>query len=311
MRHLITVKDLSLEDVNAIFMLADSFYEQIDSRPIKKVPLLTGKTVALLFSEPSTRTRVSFELAAKRLSADTVTITQSTSSMKKGETLEDTARTLSQYGIDLLVIRHSKAGAPDIISSLGLFPVVNAGDGKRSHPTQALLDAYTIYREYGKIKGLKVAIIGDILHSRVARSNFEILRMFGCRIFVLGPTSMIPSYLPEDVVRLENIEQAIEECDLLYFLRIQFERFNEREVVDIDTYRRKYALTRERFEKIKKRDLRIMHPGPVNRGIEIDSEAVDSEFSLVFKQVKFGLYVRMGILAYLLSERSEEIEVPY
>lgn len=310
LKHLITVSDLELKDVDAIFKIADSLYEQIDSRAVKKVPLLTGKTVALLFSEPSTRTRISFELAAKRLSADTVSITGSTSSMKKGESLEDTAFTLHQYGIDLMVIRHSQAGAPERIANLNLFPVINAGDGKRAHPTQAMLDAYTIYREFGKIKGLKIAFIGDILHSRVARSNFELLAMLGAEVFAVAPPGMLPEYLPEHVKLLEDVEEAISICDILYFLRIQFERFQQREAVDLESYRKSYALTRERLKKAEKKKVFVMHPGPVNRGIEIDSEVMDSKISLIYRQVKYGLYVRMGILSYILSDWGKEVEIP-
>lgn len=303
MKNLITVQDLTFNDIDAIFKLSDSFYEQIENRPVKKVPLLTGKTVALLFSEPSTRTRVSFELAAKRLSADTVSITESTSSLKKGESLEDTALTLFQYGIDLLILRHSQAGAPDIIARLELFPVINAGDGKRSHPTQALLDAYTIYRELGKLKGLKIAIVGDILHSRVARSNIELFKSLGAEIFAVAPPGLLPAYLPDGVSVLNSVEEAIEACNVLYFLRIQFERLSEREQVDLKTYRKTYALTRNLVPVVEKKGIYIMHPGPVNRGIELDSEAVMSKNSLILKQVKFGLYVRMGILAHFLQGR--------
>lgn len=309
MRHLITVSDLNYEDINSVFKLADSFYEQTEKRPIKKVPLLTGKTIVLLFSEPSTRTRISFELAAKRLSADTLSITEGTSSLKKGESLEDTALTLNEYGVDLMIIRHRLSGAPDRIAALDLFPVVNAGDGKRAHPTQAILDAYTLYKEAGKIKGLKIAIIGDILHSRVARSNFELLYMLGAELYAVAPATMIPEFLPRHVRRLESIDQAIETCDVLYFLRIQFERFQDRETVDVDAYRKDYSLTRDRIRFAESRKVFVMHPGPVNRGIELDPEVFGLERCLILKQVKYGLYVRMAILSYMLHDWGKEIEI--
>jgi aspartate carbamoyltransferase catalytic subunit len=307
LKHLITVSDLSIEDIEKIFSLTDSFFEQIEGRKIKKVPLLTGSTVVLLFSEPSTRTRVSFELAAKRLSSDVITITSTASSLKKGESLEDTAMTLYQYGVDALIIRHSSEGAPDKIAGLNLFPVINAGDGKRAHPTQALLDAYTVYRELGKIKGLKIAFIGDIVHSRVARSGMELFSMLGAEVFAVAPVQLLPTYLPEWITVLESVDEAMQICDVLYFLRIQFERLSERESLDIETYREKYALSRRKISKISE-GIRIMHPGPVNRGIEMDSEAVVHPQSLILKQVKYGLYVRMAVLSSYIQKAGENLE---
>lgn len=304
MKHLITVSDLDLKDIQEIFSLTDSLIEQLENRKIKKVPLLTGSTIALVFSEPSTRTKVSFELAAKRLSADVISLTSSASSIKKGETLEDTALTLYQYGIDAMVIRHSLEGAPDRVAALNLFPVINAGDGKRAHPTQALLDAYTVYRELGKIKGIRVAFVGDILHSRVARSGIELFSMLGAEVFVVAPTFMLPPLLPENVKVLENIQEATQACDILYFLRIQFERLEEKEHVDLHAYRRNYALTGTLIKDLQE-NVRIMHPGPVNRGIELDSEAVYHPQSLILKQVKYGLYVRMAILSRLIKKVEE------
>lgn len=304
MKHLITVSDLSIEDIEKLFSLTDSFFKQIEGRKIKKVPLLTGSTIVLLFSEPSTRTRVSFELAAKRLSSDVITITASASSINKGESLEDTAMTLHQYGVDALVIRHTNEGAPDKIAHLNLFPVINAGDGKRAHPTQALLDAYTVFKEFGKIKGLRIAFIGDIAHSRVARSDIELFTMLGAEIYVVAPVQFLPTYLPEYVRILESLDEALQFCDVLYFLRIQFERLSEEESIDLETYRRKYSLSREKVSKLSP-NVRIMHPGPVNRGIELDSEAVMHPQSLILKQVKYGLYVRMAVLSNVIKKAGE------
>jgi aspartate carbamoyltransferase catalytic subunit len=307
MRHLITINDLTAEDIQAIFKLADSFYEQLEGRMVKKVPLLSGTTVALLFVEPSTRTRVSFELAARRLSADVVSLAASSTSLKKGESLIDTALTLSQYGIDLLIIRHPLAGAPDQLAVLELFGVINAGDGKRAHPTQALLDAYTVYRELKRIKDLKIAFIGDILHSRVARSNFELFSKFGAKLYAVAPPTLLPEYLPPEVTILSSVDEALEKCDILYFLRIQLERMMEKEAVDLTSYRLFYALTREKLKKLG--NSYIMHPGPVNRGIELDSEAIEHPNSLILKQVKYGLYLRMAVLTRVFSKRSGTVEL--
>jgi len=310
MRHLITINDMTAEDIQAIFKLADSFYEQLDGRMVKKVPLLSGATVVLLFVEPSTRTQISFEVAAKRLSADVISLTASASSLKKGESLIDTALTLSQYGIDIMVVRHPSAGAPDLLAEPDLFGVINAGDGMRAHPTQALLDAYTVYRELGQVKDVRIAFIGDILHSRVVRSNFELFGMLGARLYAVAPPSMLPDYLPPGVEILSDVNEAINRCDVLYFLRIQYERMMKSEAVDLNFYRSAFSLTQEKLPRLGK-DKFIMHPGPVNRGIELDSEAVEHRNSLILKQVRYGLYVRMGVLTRLLDERSGGLELPY
>lgn len=304
---MITVDDISINEIEELFKLTDAL-KKIEERPVKKVPLLQGTTVALFFSEPSTRTRLSFELAAKRLSADVISVVSSASSISKGETVEDTALVFNEYGVDCVVVRHREEGIPDRIADLNLFPVINAGDGQRSHPTQALLDAYTVFSEFGKLKDLKMAFVGDIRHSRVARSGIALFAKLGVKVFVVSPASFLPDWMPEFVKTLPDIDSAIEECDILYFLRFQRERFSEGETLNLVEFRERYALTSWRGSRLKP-DTRIMHPGPVNRGVELDGMFIQHPQSLILKQVKNGLYVRMAILAQLLRGGKEELEI--
>lgn len=300
MKHLVSISDLSEKDIKKIFEMAKRFEEVLERR-VKKVPALIGKTLALLFVEPSTRTRTSFELAARRLSCDTVSLSLSTSSLKKGETLEDTARTLKSMKIDCAVIRHPLEGAALRLASLNLFPVVNGGDGKREHPTQALLDAYTVLKKLKSLKGKKVSIIGDILHSRVARSGMELWHRLGARVTLVAPPTLLPGYLPEYAEISYSLDEVSGDSDILYFLRIQKERLSSECLAGLSDYRDLYALTVNRLKNLKK-DVLIMHPGPVNRGIELDPEVIYDERSLIEKQVFEGVAVRMAILTLLLSK---------
>lgn len=309
MKHLVSISDLSDNDVKKIFSMAKNFEEVLERR-IKKVPALTGKTLALLFVEPSTRTRISFELAARRLSCDTVSISLSTSSLKKGETLEDTARTLSAMKVDCVVIRHPFEGAPLKLASLNLFPVINAGDGKREHPTQALLDAYTALKKLKDLKGKKVAIIGDILHSRVARSGMQLWHRLGAQVTLVAPPTLLPEYLPEYAEVSYSLDEVIKDSNILYFLRIQKERLDSKCLAGITDYRDLYALTINRLKSLKN-EVMIMHPGPVNRGVELDPEAIYDRRSLIERQVFEGVAVRMAILSLLLSEKEgATLEIP-
>lgn len=307
MRHLVSISDFSNEEVKKILKMTNEF-EEVLSRRIKKVPALSGKTIAFLFVEPSTRTRLSFELAAKRLSADTITLTGTTSSLKKGETLEDTAHTLSAMKVDAVVVRHSKEGAAQKLASLGVFSVINGGDGKREHPTQAILDLYTAQKEIGNLNGKKVAIVGDILHSRVARSGMQLWHRWGSEVILVAPPTLLPAFLPEYAKVSYSLDEVIDTADILYFLRIQRERLTEPCFPSVDEYREYFALTSKRLNKARK-DAVIMHPGPVNEGVEFDPEVIKDKRSLVNKQVYAGVAVRMAILVDLLSEGSETFEI--
>jgi len=300
-KDLLGIKELSKEEILLILDTAESF-KDISKREIKKVPTLRGKTVITLFYEPSTRTRTSFEIAAKRLSADTINISSSTSSSVKGETLKDTARNLESMRPDAIVIRHSMPGAPHMLAKIIDSSVINGGDGAHEHPTQALLDLFTIREKKGRIDGLKVVIIGDIAHSRVARSNFFALRHFDAEILCSGPPTMIPPGIESLGVRTEyDMNRAVKDADVIMMLRIQKERGGISFVPSVKEYATFYGLRKEHIEKAKK-DVIIMHPGPMNRGIEIADEVADGPYSVILDQVENGLAVRMAIL-YLLIGR--------
>ncbi len=298
-KHLLELKGLTREEITFILDTAESFKEVL-KRPIPKVPTLRGKTVVNLFFEPSTRTRISFELAEKRLSADAVNFTAATSSVLKGETLRDTARNIEAMNIDMVVIRHSAAGAPHFLTQCVKASIINAGDGQHEHPTQGLLDIMTLREKFGKLEGLKVAIIGDIAHSRVARSNIYGLQTMGAEVALCGPPTLIP--VEAEQWRAEifyNLDQALQWADALNVLRLQLERQQKGLFPSIREYHKMYGITRRRLEKAKK-EITILHPGPINRGVEIESEMADSEFSLILDQVTNGVAVRMAVL-YLLS----------
>ena len=297
-RDLLGIRNLSPEEIVGILDTAENFRE-INSREIKKVPTLRGKTVINLFFEASTRTRTSFELAAKRLSADAVNISVSSSSVSKGETLIDTALNLDAMSPDCIVVRHSSAGVPHQLAKVSKAAIVNAGDGANEHPTQALLDAMTIREHKKKIEGLQVAIVGDILHSRVARSNIHLLTKLGAKIRVAGPKPLVPTdfqHLVEtDLQVAPNVEEAIEAADVVMILRIQKERQDSAYFPTLREYAIHYGLTQERLN-LAKSDAIVLHPGPMNRGIEISSAVADSSRSLILDQVKYGVAVRMAVL---------------
>lgn len=297
-RDLLGIRNLSAEEIIGILKTAENFRE-ISEREVKKVPTLRGKTIINLFFENSTRTKTSFELAAKRLSADAVNVSISTSSVTKGETLVDTALTLDAMSPDCIVVRHSCAGVPHQLAKISRAAVVNAGDGTNEHPTQALLDAMTIREQKQRIAGLKVAILGDILHSRVARSNIQLLTKLGATVRVAGPKTLVPDafeYLVEEgLVVTPTVEEAIEGTDVVMILRIQKERQDSAFFPTLSEYAIHYGLTQERLALAKK-DAIVLHPGPMNRGIEIASDVADSSRSQILDQVKYGVAVRMAVL---------------
>lgn len=301
-KDLLGIRDLSEGEILAILNTAESFRD-VSRREVKKVPALRGKTVINLFFEPSTRTRTSFELAAKRLSADAVNISVASSSVTKGETILDTAMNLDAMSPHVIVVRHGSAGVPHQLAKVSKASIINAGDGANEHPTQALLDAMTIREHKGEIKNLQVAILGDILHSRVARSNIQLLTKLGAGVRVAGPKTLVP----EDFIGLvennleicPNIETAIENADVVMVLRIQRERQDSAFFPTMREYAIHFGLTKERLKKAKK-DAIVLHPGPMNRGIEIASDVADGSSSLILNQVEYGLAVRMAVL-YLLS----------
>ncbi|HPU29664.1 MAG TPA: aspartate carbamoyltransferase catalytic subunit [Syntrophorhabdaceae bacterium] len=302
-KDLLEIKDLTKDEILLILETAESFKE-ISLREIKKVPTLRGKTVITLFYEPSTRTRTSFEIAAKRLSADTINISASTSSFVKGETLKDTGKNLESMKPDVIIIRHSMPGAPHILARTLKSSIINAGDGAHEHPTQALLDLFTIKEKKGKIDGLKIVIIGDIMHSRVARSNIFALKQFDTEIVCCGPATMIPPYIEKLGVAVEyNINRAVKDADVVMMLRIQKERGRISYIPSIREYAILYGLKKAHLEKAKK-DVIVMHPGPMNRGVEISDEVADGEYSVILDQVENGVAVRMAIL-YLLIGREQ------
>ncbi|QQS44982.1 MAG: aspartate carbamoyltransferase catalytic subunit [Acidobacteriota bacterium] len=308
-KDLLGIEDLTAEEINLILDTAETFRD-VNARQIKKVPTLRGKTVINLFFEASTRTRTSFEIAAKRLSADAINISASTSSVVKGETLVDTAMNLQAMAPDAIVIRHSSSGAPHQISRILKASVINAGDGAHEHPTQALLDALTIRQNKGRIAGLKVAIIGDILHSRVARSNVHLLVKLGAHVALAGPRTLLPLGLDNlidqaegTVTFVDSIDSAVTDADVVMMLRIQLERMAGGFFPSLREYSIHYGLNRLRLERAKP-DCIVLHPGPVNRGVEIDSDVADGPFSLILDQVSNGVAVRMAVL-YLLAGGSE------
>ena len=301
-RHLLGLDGMSREDIQLILDTAVSFREVLD-RPIKKVPPLQGKTIANMFFENSTRTRLSFELAERRLSADVLGFSATGSSVSKGETLKDTARNIEAMKVDMVVMRHSAAGAPHYLSRVIEANVVNAGDGGHEHPTQALLDMYTIRERLGRVEGLHVCIVGDISHSRVARSNIYGLLTMGARVSVCGPATMIPRDAREIGVEVyHHIEDVLPTVDALNVLRIQLERDAGRLFPTLREYHNFYGITRQRLEKAG-RAITILHPGPINRDVEISAEVADSEHSVILQQVLNGVAVRMAVL-YLLSVRN-------
>ena len=299
-RHLLDIESLSREEIVAVLNLAERFRD-VSERPIKKVPILQGQTVINLFMEPSTRTRSSFEIAEKRLSADSINISPSTSSTVKGETLLDTVYNLQAMNPQILIIRHSQAGAPHFIAKNIHASVINAGDGYHAHPTQALLDCATIRKVKGKIEGLEVAIIGDIAHSRVAHSNIHALRKLGAWVRVCGPKTMIPPGLAELGVRVfPTIQAAIEGVDVIMMLRIQSERLGGQSLFPtLREYARTFGLNRHLLE-LSKPDAIVMHPGPINRGVELTSDVADGPRSVILEQVTYGVAVRMAVL-YLMA----------
>lgn len=306
-KDLLGLEDLTREEIELILDTAVSFKE-ISERPIRKVPALRGKTVVMFFFEPSTRTRTSFELAAKRLSADTVNISASTSSLLKGETLKDTAKNIEAMRIDALVMRHSSSGAPHLLAEILKPSVINAGDGSHEHPTQALLDMFTIRERKGKIEGLNVSIIGDIMHSRVARSNIWGFSKLGAKVTVCGPSTLMPPGIEKlGVKTTSNIYEAIEEADVLNILRIQLERQKVKFFPTIREYREDFGIDLEKLKSSKK-ELLIMHPGPINRGVELTPEVADGPYSVILEQVTNGVAVRMAVLFLLLGASQETVE---
>ncbi|MCX6331735.1 MAG: aspartate carbamoyltransferase catalytic subunit [Bacteroidetes bacterium] len=302
-KHLLGIKDLTQEDIQLILSTASQFKEVLQ-RPVKKVPTLRDVTIVNLFYENSTRTRISFELAEKRLSADVVNFTVSNSSAAKGETLLDTVNNILSMKVDMVVMRHSASGAPHYLAKHINAAIINAGDGINEHPTQALLDAFSMQEKLGQLAGVKVAIIGDIMHSRVALSNIYLLKKMGAEVMVSGPPTLIPTYLQQAMdIKVEyNIDKALAWCDVANVLRIQLERQNQPLFSSLREYSLAYGITKQRLEKLSK-DIVIMHPGPINRGVEIDSDVADSAHSIILDQVENGVAVRMACL-YLLTGRT-------
>lgn len=301
--HLIGIKDVTREDIELIFKTADSFKDVIN-RPIKKVPSLRDITIANLFFENSTRTRLSFELAEKRLSADVVNFSAASSSVKKGETLVDTVNNILSMKVDMVVMRHPNPGAAKFLSERVNARVVNAGDGTHEHPTQALLDAYSIRERLGSVEGKKIVIVGDILHSRVALSNIFCLQKLGAEVMVCGPTTLIPKYIHELGVKVEhNLRKALEWCDVANMLRIQLERQDIKYFPSLREYTMLFGLNKEILDSLEK-EIIVMHPGPINRGVEITSDVADSKQSIILNQVENGVAVRMAVI-YLLAGKIE------
>ncbi len=301
-RHLLGIKDLNREDIQLILSTAEQFKEVLQ-RPVKKVPSLRDITIVNLFYENSTRTRMSFELAERRLSADVLNFALSSSSSAKGETLLDTVNNILSMKVDMVVMRHSASGAPHFLAKHIPAAIVNAGDGINEHPTQALLDAFSMREKLGKLEGLKVAIIGDIMHSRVALSNMYLLRKMGAEVVVAGPPTLIPKYIAEALgVRVEyNLKKALQWCDVANVLRIQLERQNQPLFSSLREYNLAYGIKRRLLESLGK-EIVIMHPGPINRGVELDSDVADGPYSIILNQVENGVAVRMAVL-YLLANR--------
>jgi aspartate carbamoyltransferase catalytic subunit len=298
-RHLLGLNGVPKEDIQLILDTATTFREVLE-RPIKKVPTLQGKTIVNLFYEDSTRTRISFELAQKRLSADTINFSTSTSSVKKGETFKDTVRNIEAMKVDMIVIRHKSAGVPQYLTRISKANIINAGDGLHEHPTQGLLDMYSIRERLGKLEGLKVCIVGDVAHSRVALSNIFGLKTMGATVSVCGPLTMIPIGIESLGVKIyTNIDEAMQQNDVLNVLRIQLERNAGTRIPSLREYHKYFGITSERIEKQNK-EIVILHPGPINRGVEISSEVADGPYQVILDQVTNGVAVRMAVL-YLLG----------
>ncbi|KAF0141288.1 MAG: aspartate/ornithine carbamoyltransferase carbamoyl-P binding domain protein [Stygiobacter sp.] len=298
-RHLLGLSGVPKEDLQLILDTARTFREVLE-RPIKKVPTLQGKTVVNLFYEDSTRTRISFELAQKRLSADTINFSTSTSSVKKGETFKDTVRNIEAMKVDMIVVRHKSAGVPQYLTKISKANIINAGDGLHEHPTQGLLDMYSINERLGRLEGLKVCIVGDVAHSRVALSNIYGLKTMGAQVSVCGPSTMIPFGIEALGIKVyHKIEDALKENDVLNVIRIQLERDAGRRIPSLREYHNYFGVTTERIEKFNK-DIVILHPGPINRGVELSSEVADGPYQVILDQVTNGVAVRMAVL-YLLG----------
>lgn len=301
-RHLLGLNGVPREDIQLILDTAVTFREVLE-RPIKKVPTLQGKTIVNLFYENSTRTRISFELAQKRLSADAINFTTSSSSVKKGETFKDTVRNIEAMKVDMIVVRHQSSGVPLYLTRISSANIINAGDGAHEHPTQALLDMYSIREKVGKLEGLKICIVGDICHSRVALSNIYGLKTMGAEVSVCGPVSMLPKDIDKlGVKAFTNIDDAIEYNDVLNVLRIQLEREAGGYIPSVREYRKYFGIDEQRLNKHGK-DILILHPGPINRGVELSSEVADGPYQIILDQVTNGVAVRMAVL-YLLGTQN-------
>jgi aspartate carbamoyltransferase catalytic subunit len=308
-KHLLDIQSLTADEILTVLDTARAF-KAVGSRAIKKVPALRGKTVVNLFIEPSTRTRISFELAAQRLTADVINFSAEASSLKKGETLKDTVRNLEAMNADIIVMRHSATGAPHFISRFLNASVVNAGDGAHEHPTQALLDTFTILEKKGRIAGLKVTILGDILYSRVARSNIWALLKMGAHVTLCGPSTLVPRVFEEMGCRVTyDVDEAIAQADIINLLRIQHERQRKTMFPSLGEYTKLFGLNRARLQKTKP-DVLIMHPGPINRGVEIDSEIADCGRSVILDQVTNGLAIRMAVLFLISGGKSPQGSSP-
>lgn len=304
-KHLLGIKALTEKDIQLIFETADSFKEVIN-RPIKKVPSLRDITIANVFFENSTRTRLSFELAEKRLSADVINFSASNSSVKKGESLLDTVNNILSMKVDMLVMRHSSPGAPHFLAKHIDASIVNAGDGTHEHPTQALLDTYSIREKLGDVNGKRVAILGDILHSRVALSNIYALRKLGAEVMVCGPSTLIPKHIDSLGVQVShNVNEALNWCDVANILRIQLERQQLKYFPSLREYSLYYGVNKQKLDALDK-PITIMHPGPINRGVEIDSDVADSEHAIILQQVENGVAIRMAVLYLLAAKRNGE-----
>ncbi|WP_276497954.1 aspartate carbamoyltransferase catalytic subunit [Pontibacter litorisediminis] len=300
-RHLLGIKDITPQDIQLIFETADNFKDVLN-RPIKKVPSLRDITIANVFFENSTRTRLSFELAEKRLSADVINFSSSSSSVKKGETLLDTVNNILAMKVDMIVMRHSSPGAPHFLSRHIPANIVNAGDGTHEHPTQALLDSFSIRERLGEVAGKKVVIIGDILHSRVALSNIFALQKQGAEVMVCGPITLLPKYIQQLGVKVEtNVRKALEWCDVANVLRIQLERQQMKYFPSLREYTLYYGIDKKMLDNLNK-EIVLMHPGPINRGVELSSDAADSHHSIILNQVENGVAIRMAVL-YLLAQK--------
>ncbi|MFN8261719.1 MAG: aspartate carbamoyltransferase catalytic subunit [Chitinophagales bacterium] len=302
-KHVIGIEHLTVDDIELILKTATQFKEIIN-RPIKKVPTLRDITIANLFFENSTRTRISFELAQKRLSADIINFSSSSSSVKKGETLLDTVNNILSMKVDMIVMRHASPGAAHYLSERIDAQIVNAGDGTHEHPTQALLDAYSMQEKLGDLKGKKIAIIGDIMHSRVALSNIFCLKKLGAEVTLCGPSTLIPKHIEKLGVNIShNIDETLQWCDVANVLRIQLERQNTKYFPSLREYALYFGVNRQRLEKLDK-EIVIMHPGPINRGVELTSDVADSEHSIILDQVENGVAVRMAVM-YLLANKQD------